>query len=45
MWDFLSENASTLVLVVLVLACPLMHILGHRHGGRHHRGRDGGARS
>jgi hypothetical protein len=45
MWDFLSENAPTLVLVLVALVCPLMHIFGHRHGGRHHRGRDGEPRS
>ena len=21
---------------VLLMACPLMHIFGHRHGGHHH---------
>lgn len=22
--------------LLLVLACPLMHLFGHRHGGHHH---------
>jgi hypothetical protein len=37
-------NASTLVLVLVALACPLMHIFGHRHGGHHDRGRAPGRR-
>ena len=35
MWDVVSSYASTFVLVLVVLACPLMHIFGHRHGGGH----------
>jgi len=35
MWDFVSNYAPTVVLVLVVVACPLMHIFGHRHGGGH----------
>jgi Protein of unknown function (DUF2933) len=44
MWEFVTRNAAMLVLALVALACPLMHIFGHRHGG-HHGGRDGRTRS
>ncbi len=25
---------------LFLLACPLMHVFGHRHGGHHRHGRD-----
>ena len=40
MWEFVSRNAPTVVLALVALACPLLHILGHRRGG-HHRGGSG----
>ena len=33
MWDFLGSNWTNLLLLLAVLACPLMHAFGHRHGG------------
>jgi Protein of unknown function (DUF2933) len=44
MWEFVSSNAPTMVLALVALACPLMHVFGHRHDGHHGRG-DGGKRS
>ena len=39
MWGFVTRNAPMLVLALVALACPLMHIFGHRHGGRNGRTR------
>jgi hypothetical protein len=44
MWEFLSRNASTVLFALVVLACPLMHVFGYRHGGRHHGSREGEGR-
>jgi hypothetical protein len=37
MWDWLSTNGSTVLLLLLVLICPLMHAFG-RHGHKHGHG-------
>jgi hypothetical protein len=34
MWEFIHTNMTVIVLVVL-LACPLMLAFGHRRGNRH----------
>lgn len=44
MWEFVARYAPTVVLALVALACPLMHLFGHRHGGHHGRG-NAGARS
>lgn len=38
-------NATTLLLLLLVLACPLSMLFMHRGGGHSHGSRDGGSRS
>jgi hypothetical protein len=40
MWEFLATNWTTALLLMLLLACPLLHALGHGHGhgGRPRRG-------
>lgn len=43
MWDFITTNWTNVLLLVLVLACPLIHAFGHGHGRTRH-GRDGGQR-
>jgi DUF2933 family protein len=32
MWTFVQDNWQTILLLLAVLACPLMHAFG-RHGG------------
>ena len=32
MWDWLATNWTTILMAVVVLACPLMHFFGHAHG-------------
>jgi hypothetical protein len=33
MWDWVSGNWTTVLVLLALLACPLMHAFGHR--GRH----------
>jgi hypothetical protein len=38
MWEFSQGNWSGILVVLVVLACPLTHALGRRHGRREHPG-------
>ena len=42
MWDFLAANWTNALVLVVMLACPLMHLFGHGH--RHRSGSDHGPR-
>lgn len=32
MWEYLAANWTTILLLLAILACPLMHAFGHGHG-------------
>ena len=34
MWDWLATNWTTILVALVVVACPLMHVIGHSHGTR-----------
>ena len=38
MWELLAVNWTNALLLLLLLACPLMHVLGHGHRGRRRHG-------
>lgn len=37
MWEFVQANGTAIVLLLMLLACPLMHAFGH-HGRSHRHG-------
>lgn len=34
MWEFVQNNLTTILFVLVALACPLLHAFGHR-GSKH----------
>ncbi len=38
MWEWIANNWTVIVLLLVVLACPLMHAAGGCHGRRHRHG-------
>lgn len=35
MWEFIAANWGTALVLLIALACPLLHAFGHGHGRRH----------
>ena len=44
MWDLVGVSWTNALFLLLLLACPLMHFLGHGRRGRRHPGNDHGGR-
>jgi hypothetical protein len=44
MWTVLAANWTSALVVLLVLACPFMHVFGHGHRHQSRHGHDGGER-
>lgn len=35
MWEFIAANWGSALVLLIALACPLLHAFGHGHGRRH----------
>lgn len=38
MWEWLATNWTTMLMAIVILACPVMHFVGHSHGAGRLRG-------